>query len=477
MLLYVLPFIILLVVAIVLKKRQANQQAEPTKKTTAPKAKTTSAPSSDVIEAPAAPVQQAKAQGPQESTPLAPELRRHIENQMRDGNYFAAEAQINQALNRDRSQHELYLMLLDLHLLQNDEFAINQLFSHLRSLQLDDIVQQAQDKRAAHEARLAEEAKAKAEQQAAKLAASSLSFEQLQQDVQPSKAQAPLEFAPKAEAVVAPVEVEAVKPLEFNAPSTKTENTEPQALEFNVTPVATQPTQAKPIQEEVKPLDFAFNLDQAAPQASVAEPKAVEAAQAVEATEVKPLEFSLDTPPQAKPTELEFNLDAPAPTASKTELEFNLDTPPKTDLDFSLEVAPQAQPQPTLDDNKAPVKLDQNDFEFNLAEPTPAPAAASVPQAETQSFDFKFEAPVEVAAPVAQPIPTPAATANNDADPLLQLFPELAKISEVDLNLNLAAEYVRLGAYQDAKSLIAEHEASYSPEQREIAATLRNKIA
>lgn len=458
MLLYVLPFIILLVVAIVLKKRQANQQAEPTKKTTAPKAKTTSAPSSDVIEAPAAPVQQAQAQGPQESTPLAPELRRHIENQMRDGNYFAAEAQINQALNRDQSQHELYLMLLDLHLLQNDEFAINQLFSHLRSLQLDDIVQQAQDKRAAHEARLAEEAKAKAEQQAAKLAASSLSFEQLQQDVQPSKAQAPLEFAPKAEAVLAPVEVEAVKPLEFNA-----------------TPMATQPTQAQPVQEEVKPLDFAFNLDQAAPQTPVAEPKAVEAAQAVEATEVKPLEFSLDTPPQAKPTELEFNLDAPAPTAAKTELEFTLDTPPKTDLDFSLEVAPQAQPQPTLDDTKAPIKLDQNDFEFNLAEPTPV--VTSVPQAETQSFDFKFEAPVEVAAPVAQPIPTPAATANNDADPLLQLFPELAKISEVDLNLNLAAEYVRLGAYQDAKSLLAEHEASYTPEQREIAATLRNKIA
>ena len=475
MLLYVLPFIILLVVAIVLKKRQANQQAEPTKKTTAPKAKTTSAPSSDVIEAPAAPVQQAQAQGPQESTPLAPELRRHIENQMRDGNYFAAEAQINQALNRDQSQHELYLMLLDLHLLQNDEFAINQLFSHLRSLQLDDIVQQAQDKRAAHEARLAEEAKAKAEQQAAKLAVSSLSFEQLQQDVQPSKAQAPLEFAPKAEAVLAPVEVEAVKPLEFNAPSTKIEKTEPQALEFNVTPVAPQPTQAQPVQEEVKPLDFAFNLDQAAPQTPVAEPKAVEAAQAVEATEVKPLEFSLDTPPQAKPTELEFNLDAPAPTAAKTELEFNLDTPPKTDLDFSLEVAPQAQPQPTLDDNKAPVKLDQNDFEFNLAEPTPV--VTSVPQAETQSFDFKFEAPVEVAAPVAQPISKPAATANNDADPLLQLFPELAKISEVDLNLNLAAEYVRLGAYQDAKSLLAEHEASYTPEQREIAATLRNKIA
>lgn len=471
MLLYVLPFIILLVVAIVLKKRQANQQAEPTKKTTAPKAKTTSAPSSDVIEAPAAPVQQAQAQGPQESTPLAPELRRHIENQMRDGNYFAAEAQINQALNRDQSQHELYLMLLDLHLLQNDEFAINQLFSHLRSLQLDDIVQQAQDKRAAHEARLAEEAKAKAEQQAAKLAASSLSFEQLQQDVQPSKAQAPLEFAPKAEAVVAPVEVEAVKPLEFNAPSTKIENTEPQALEFNVTPVAPQPTQAQPVQEEVKPLDFAFNLDQAAPPAPVAEPKAVEAAQTVAANEVKPLEFSLDTPPQAKQTELEFNLDAP--TAAKTELEFNLDTPPKTDLDFSLEVAPQAQPQPTLDDNKAPVKLDQNDFEFNLAEPTPV--VTSVPQAETQSFDFKFEAPVEVAAPVAQPIPTPIA--NNDADPLLQLFPELAKISEVDLNLNLAAEYVRLGAYQDAKSLLAEHEASYTPEQREIAATLRNKIA
>ncbi|MFX3966646.1 hypothetical protein ACJBYY_11780, partial [Streptococcus suis] len=61
------------------------------------------------------------------TTPLATDLRNKIEGQIRDRNFFSAEAQINQALNKDNSQHELYLLLLDIHLLQKDEFAISQL--------------------------------------------------------------------------------------------------------------------------------------------------------------------------------------------------------------------------------------------------------------------------------------------------------------------------------------------------------------
>lgn len=442
MLLYVLPFILLLVVAIVLKKRQDNQKAEPTKKTTAAKAKTVSTPSAEVVETPVVVQAEPKTAARQERTPLAPELRRHIENQMRDGNYFAAEAQINQALNRDNTQHELYLMLLDLHLLQNDEFAINQLFTHLRSLQLDDIVQQAQDKRVAHEARLAEEAKAKADSQAAKLAASSLSFDQLQQEEVKPVAQAPLEFAPKAEA--APT-TDVAKPLDFAITSNTTEKTEPTPLEFNA-PVV------EPAQQDVKPLDFAFTLDQSA---APAEPVVESKAQA--------LEFSLDQTPSTQKSELEFNLDAAPTQSAKTELEFNLDS------------AAKAQPEQALEFNLEPSKADKTEFDFNLQHPTPAPLEAPVAKVEAQDFDFKFEAPTEVkATPVATP---PAQAPVNTQDPLLQLFPELAQVSETDLNLKLAAEYVRLGAYSDASSVLAEHEASYNDQQRQIAQSLRNKIA
>ncbi|WP_298142685.1 hypothetical protein [uncultured Acinetobacter sp.] len=438
MLLYVLPFIILLVVAIVLKKRQDNQKAEPTKKTTAAKAKTVSTPSTEVVETPVVVQAVAKAVGSQERTPLAPELRRHIENQMRDGNYFAAEAQINQALNRDNAQHELYLMLLDLHLLQNDEFAINQLFTHLRSLQLDDIVQQAQDKRVAHEARLVEEAKTKAESQAAKLAVSSLSFDQLQQEEVKPAAQAPLEFAPKAE--VAPA-TDVAKPLDFAVTSNTTEKTEPTPLEFNAAPVA------KPVQDEVKPLDFAFTLDQSA---APVEP-------VVESKEPQALEFSLDQTPSTQKSELEFNLET-APTQ-----------PAKAELEFSLDNAAKAKPEQALEFNLEPSKAEKTEFDFNLEQPTPAPLDVPVAKVEPQSFDFKFEAPTEVAAV--------AEAAVNTQDPLLQLFPELAQLSEIDLNLKLAAEYVRLGAHSDAISVLAEHEASYNDQQREFAQSLRNKIA
>lgn len=442
MLLYVLPFILLLVVAIVLKKRQDNQKAEPTKKTTAAKAKTVSTPSAEVVETPVVVQAEPKTAARQERTPLAPELRRHIENQMRDGNYFAAEAQINQALNRDNTQHELYLMLLDLHLLQNDEFAINQLFTHLRSLQLDDIVQQAQDKRVAHEARLAEEAKAKADSQAAKLAASSLSFDQLQQEEVKPVAQAPLEFAPKTEAAPA---TDIAKPLDFAVTSTTTEKTEPTSLEFS-TPVV------EAAQQDVKPLDFAFTLDQStAPAEPVVESKA------------QALEFSLDQTPSTQKSELEFNLDATPTQSAKTELEFSLDS------------APKAQPEQALEFNLEPSKADKTEFDFNLQQPTPAPLEAPVAKVEAQDFDFKFEAPTEVKAkPVAAP---PAQAPVNTQDPLLQLFPELAQVSEIDLNLKLAAEYVRLGAYSDASSVLAEHEASYNDQQRQIAQSLRNKIA
>ena len=449
MLLYVLPFILLLVVAIVLKKRQDNQKAEPTKKNTAAKAKTVSTPSAEVVETPVVVQAEPKTAARQERTPLAPELRRHIENQMRDGNYFAAEAQINQALNRDNTQHELYLMLLDLHLLQNDEFAINQLFTHLRSLQLDDIVQQAQDKRVAHEARLAEEAQAKADSQAAKLAASSLSFDQLQQEEVKPVAQAPLEFAPKTEAAPA---TDVAKPLDFAVTSTSTEKTEPTPLEFSA-PVV------EPAQQDVKPLDFAFTLDQST---APAEP-VVESKVQPKPLEAQALEFSLDQTPSTQKSELEFNLDA-APTQSA-----------KTELEFSLDSAPKAQPEQALEFNLEPSKADKTEFDFNLQQPTPAPLEAPVAKVEAQDFDFKFEAPTEVkATPVAAP---PAQAPVNTQDPLLQLFPELAQVSEIDLNLKLAAEYVRLGAYSDASSVLAEHEASYNDQQRQIAQSLRNKIA
>ncbi|WEI22312.1 hypothetical protein PYR74_20830 [Acinetobacter bereziniae] len=152
MLLYVIPFVLLLVVAIVLKKREdANKENTNTtskktnnkkssKKNVARTARTSQKQQRTAVVENEVVVQQA-------TKPLSPELKSSIEKLIAAKNYFSAEAKINQALNQDNAQHELYLYLLDVHLAQKDEFAVNQLINHIRSLGLDDIVAQAEEKK------------------------------------------------------------------------------------------------------------------------------------------------------------------------------------------------------------------------------------------------------------------------------------------------------------------------------------------
>ena len=442
MLLYVLPFVILLVVALILKKREASKDAEPSKKSTPikSKAKPVSTSSSEVStstpNAPATLVALPKSE-------LAPELRRHIESQIRDGNYFAAEAQINQALNRDNGQHELYLMLLDLHLIQNDEFAINQLFTHLRSLQLDDVLRKAQQKRETHEQALAQEAKAKADAQAAQRAASAISFDQLQEQATQTQSQAPLEFTQ--------------------------ENTS------NATTHAAQPAQKS---DDIKPLEFSFSPAQAAPKATQSLEAVVPTAKTVPQTEQKPLDFSFTaTPPQvAQPNEvasnaqtrpsLDFNFSATAPESKSVEAQAEPSTVEHAKaLDFSFSAAKQET-----------VKA-QPEFEFNLEAPAAKPTTPTV-QPTTQNFEFQVQPQQTEPVVVAKVAPVEVETKTQAGpDQLLQLFPVLEQVDEIDLNVRLAAEYIRLGAYADAKALLAEHEHSYNDQQRQIVTALRNKIA
>lgn len=49
---------------------------------------------------------------PQSTNPIPDRLRQKLEQQIQSGNYQTAEAQINQALKQDNTQHELYLFLL-----------------------------------------------------------------------------------------------------------------------------------------------------------------------------------------------------------------------------------------------------------------------------------------------------------------------------------------------------------------------------
>ncbi|TCB47192.1 hypothetical protein E0H83_04515 [Acinetobacter terrestris] len=442
MLLYVIPFILLLVIAIVLKKRDTNKQAEQTSasKAKAKKVSSTKKPAQKTQIVANTVVEKKK------TTPLSADVRNKIEALIRERNFFSAEAQINQALNRDNSQHELYLLLLDIHILQKDEFAISQLINHLRSLELDEILEQALAKKAAHD-KEAEGSRdtidfkpatsistptytAPTEQKntadfdalmntaAPSGTANNVSFDQLQQESLSAKTEAAEEIQPldfntlsldttiKAEAPAAPIEE--IKPLDFST------------FSLDPSPAVAAPKQEEtPVAEEIKPLDFSFSLDT---------PVAKQSTTADAAVTAKPV---LDEKP-------EFNFDfsaAETVAASETKIAIE-ETKPSLDLDFNLEAVTTIEQQPV--------------------EPVPTKAAGV-------SFDISN-------------VSSSASKADQN-DPLVQSFPELIEVNEISLNLDLAQQYIQLGAFESARELLAEYEAEYTAEQRQQADQLRNQIA
>ena len=439
MLIYVIPFILLLVIAVVLKKRETGKQAEQTSTAKAKKVSATkkTPQKTQIVSDPV--VEKKK------TTALADDVRNKIGTLISAHNFFAAEAQINQALNKDNSQHELYLLLLDIHILQKDEFAINQLINHLRSLELDDFLEQALAKKAAHDHKVASsrdtiDFKMESSAQPAveqkntadfdalmsnnsatpSVTANAASFDQLHQETRPAQTD----------------HVEEIKPLDFNT------------FPLDPAPIETAKTEA-PIStvEEIKPLDFSsLSLDPTPSIAPQPEPIAV-------VEEIQPLDFSfsLDTPvaeQSAQPAELTIAVEAV------------VEEKPEFDFDFSHTETVAAVEAKTVAEETKP------SLDFNLEPVTPNEplSVATAPvKASGVSFDISN-------------ISSSASQADQN-DPLVLSFPELIDVNEISLNLELAAQYIQLGAFESAHELLIEHEAEYTTEQRQQADQLRNQIA
>lgn len=396
MLLYVIPFILLLVIAIVLKKREdankENASANTKKGNNKKTAKKSVAQSARTSQRQQSRVVQEEIVAQQITKPLSADLKSSIEKLIAEKNYFSAEAKINQALNQDNAQHELYLYLVDVHLAQKDELAVNQLLNHIRSLNLDDIYAKA---------------------------------EQKQKD---AHVEAPIESIAFESSQPATPEVK--NTAAFDALIGNTETT----TQVPVTPVveetqATNTTEAQPLE---------FNLNQSTPVATPVEQSKSET--------VAPLEFTFtpsETTPVEKPTEAEiapeFKLDFTEPSSASVIEEVS----PSNNVEFKL-TQNEAEAQPTFN-----FELD------NKAEPEVVAAP---------SFNFETTS-------------SATSTAVNINDPLVKSFPELAEVNEIQLNLDLAKHYISLGAYTSARELIAQDEAAYTAEQRELSQKLLNQIA
>ncbi|WP_168461060.1 fimbrial protein FimV [Acinetobacter sp. A1] len=438
MLIYVIPFILLLVIAIFLKKREASKEAEPTTKKAATPAKSSAkkttttkktAQKSVAVEdvVPAA----------QHSTPVPVKIQTNIENLIKERNFFAAEAQINQALKRDNSLHGLYLFLLDIHLQQKDEFAINQLLNHIQALGLDDILVQAEAKK-----QLFDEQNNKA--------IDGIDFEPTTVDtvITEQKSTADFDALIETKNEKHSESTSSFDQLQHELTSNKTTDTAA-GLEFdtsslNLSPAAPVEKVAEPeLKAEPAALDFNFSVDTATDKTETPTITSESSTSATEAAQ--PLEFSFDLKPNKTET------PASAPTTTEA---------PSLDFDFSTTETPTA----------VEAKTEPAASEFNFTfDSTPAPETTT--EAET---------PVEVIASPTQEqeITTAPVAATVDLnDPLVKSFPDLAQVDEIQLNLDLAAQYIELGAFDAAKALLSEQDADYSTEQRQRADQLLNQIA
>ena len=433
MLIYVIPFILLLVVAIVLKKREASKEAEPkTQKAVAAKNKAKKTSSSKKSPQQTQVVEDVVAK--KATTPLATDLRNKIEGQIRDRNFFSAEAQINQALNKDNSQHELYLLLLDIHLLQKDEFAISQLLNHLRSLELDDILAQAEAKKSDYD-QLHQNSRDTIEFKPTEIAPSApkpveatntADFDALMSSNNPAP-------APVQASVVEPVQD--IKPLDFDTSAFTTTTTaqpepsiEVQSLDFDISSLNTPTAEPAKPAEELKPLDFGSLSLESTP----AQPAETAAA------DIQPLDFS-------------FNLDTAATTAPEVETSpLAADERPEFTFDFSSESTAEAA-------------KDIPAFSFDTVSPSEA-IAEETPAVVTPSLSFSLES-------------TAPANTVDQSDPLVQSFPQLNEVNEIHLNLELAEQYIQLGAFEAAREILVEQEPNYSTEQRQQVEQLLSRIA
>lgn len=428
--LYVIPFIILLVVAVIFKKRENSQKQEATSPKTVnkknnKKANSKSSKSSrekskvNVVEDTLPPVPQ--------STPVPEAVRQKIQQLIQEKQYSAAEAQVNQALKKDNTQHALYLLLLEVHIAQKDEFAITQLISHIRSLALNEIATQAETRQKEYESSRQPDA---------------IDFPQAQTYEEPKN-------TPDTTA-------------QFDQLTTSSSEASFDDLQKDYTPVKQEPA------VEVKPLEFNFSLEKTAATETTSQPvhepevstsqQVPEVSSSQETNELADLEFSFDLAPLHETEEKTQAVEVKADQENSVNaLDFNLDLKPSSSETKSVEQAPSLDELTLVE--QAPLEATSiASLEFSLDEL----ALVTKPEIETQNH---IEAVNE------------EATQTQIEDPLLNAFPELKQLDENELDLQLAEQYIKLGAYPAAHALLASNEQKFNTEQQQRAKNLLNRIA
>ncbi|HFF5136191.1 TPA: hypothetical protein ACGDMP_002211, partial [Acinetobacter baumannii] len=352
-----------------------------------------------------------------QSNPVPEALRHNIQQLIQEKQFSAAEAQVNQALKKDNTQHELYLLLLEIHIAQKDEFAIQQLISHIRSLGLNEIAAQAETR---------------------------------QKEYESSRQPDAIDF-PQAQTYEEPKNTDTT--AQFDELTTSSSEASFDDLQKDYTPVKQEPA------VEIEPLEFNFSFEQTSTTENTNQSaQQPELSSTQETNELADLEFSFDLAPLHETEEKSQAVEVKADQENSINaLDFNLDLNPSSSETKSVEHAPSLDEIKLIE--QTPLEATSiAPLEFSLDEPALVPA----PELETQNhIDVVNE----------------AATQTQIEDPLLEAFPELKQINENELDLKLAEQYIKFGANQAARNLLQGDEQKFNTEQQQHAKNLLNRIA
>ncbi|OCY32229.1 hypothetical protein BFR75_07655 [Acinetobacter pittii] len=419
--LYVIPFIILLVVAVILKKRENSQKQEANSPKTINRKtnkKANAKSSKNSREKNKVNVVEESIPSTPQSTPVPDAVRQKIQLLIQEKQFSAAEAQVNQALKKDNTQHELYLLLLEIHIAQKDEFAITQLIGHIRSLSLNEIAIQAEARQKEYESSRQPDA---------------IDFPQAQTYQEPKN---------KAETTA-----------QFDQLTISSSETSFDDLQQDYTPVKQEPA------VEVEPLEFNFSFEQTTTTESGSQPtQESKLSSSQQTNDLADLEFSLDLAPLHESEEKNQTVAVPAAQENNTNV-----------LDFNLELTHE---NPEVKTNEQISSLD----ELKLVEQAPLEATSIAP------LEFSLDESALVTAPEIETqnhidLVDEETTPDQTQDPLLEAFPELKQLDENELDLKLAEQYIKLGAYPAAQALLASNEQKFNTEQQQRAKNLLNRIA
>lgn len=334
-----------------------------------------------------------------------------------DKEYAKAEGMINLNLNQDSSLHALYFKLLKIYQLQQDDFAIKQLFDTVQNLNLNTVYQELYNEKEAY----------KEEQELLKSA-----------EVTATSSPDVIEF------------VSTDLPTETEKPVTAQNNTQAfDSLAFDLSPdiSSTKTTEVEQNSVEntqdlsqIHSLDFDFS-------STVSESDDTSSQTPPEETTSNELEFTLadnviePEPSSLVDTELEFN--------------FNLENPTSTDTQaFNFSLTPEEKVEKHDDSN-----LGQLEFVH-----------------EEQSVELGFVADGISISDEQTALEQSPVFADN-SDPIVQAFSELSTQDPIDLDIALAEQYIYLGDNSAAKQLLSEQSAPLSNEQSEKVQQLLEKIA